>query len=190
MRLQHRWPTKVISATAVAAVATIVTAGPAHARAEESPDSSTTVALTAGISERKIWAACGISDDRFKLVRNFPRAQGNAGTNVLPAGSSDLHCGSENWGYRHILKNHRTQWEHDAIIVGRNWRDQADWAIEWVLRDPGVVTYRASNDTFCYSREVYLAKDDKVVATRRPHVVIARESKNIITAFPANSHCN
>lgn len=57
----------------------------------------------------------------------------------------------------------------------------------WALRDPDRVTYRSSNDTFCFQRLIYLVNEDtgEVVGQRNVAVVVARVSKNIITAFPA-----
>jgi hypothetical protein len=138
------------------------------------------------------WGACGIFDDRFKLVRVFYRSASNVPNGPeIGSGTSDLHCGSEKWGYRHIKDRHRSQWEYDAYLVGRDWRTHADWAIDWILKAPQSTTYRAKNDTYCYSRKLYLVRrrDGKVVGTRTPHVVVARMSKNIITAFPNNKQC-
>jgi hypothetical protein len=142
----------------------------------------------------QVWAACGIFDDKQKLVRAFSRVaasttKGDPG--YLPAGTSNLKCGSDTWGYNHIVKNHLSQWENDAAIEGKNWRDLADFAISVALTDPDTVTYRKSNDTYCFSREIYLIdkRNGQVVATRYPNVTVAAASKQIITAFPASAQC-
>lgn len=138
------------------------------------------------------WAACGWKDDSHKLVRTFARHRADTGREVLRGGDAYLRCGSfENWSYRHILKNHKEQWEADARIVGTDWRSHADWAISLILADPWTTSYRSRNNTFCYSRSYYLVdkRTGKVVATRKSRVIIARKSKNIITAFPSNTHC-
>jgi hypothetical protein len=146
------------------------------------------------VSTFAVWAACGIFDDKHKLVRAFSRRAGHATTGqYLPSGTSNLRCGTgENWGYRHIVKNHLSQWQADAAIEGINWRDLADFAIAVALSDQDRVTYRQSNDTFCFSREIYLVdkRTGNVVAYRYPRVVVAAESKNIITAYPASTHCS
>ncbi|WP_147376253.1 hypothetical protein [Micromonospora radicis] len=146
------------------------------------------------VSTFAIWAACGILTDNHKLVRAFSRkaARTTSGPpGSLPAGTSNLKCGSEKWGYRHIVKNHLSQWENDARIEGSNWRDLADFAIAVALSDPDRVTYRQSNDTYCFSREIYLVdkRTGRIVAYRYPNVSIAAVSKNIITAFPASAQC-
>ena len=140
-----------------------------------------------------ISAACGVFDDAQKLVRRFSRYRGDARNgHYIPGGKSDLHCGSfENWGYRHVVQNHRSQWETDAGLVGTSWRSHADWAMATVLRDPDRVTHRSSNRTFCYQRVIYLVRrgDGKIVGSRKPIVIVAQASKNIITSFPSNSGC-
>ncbi|MGH3426008.1 MAG: hypothetical protein ACRDQZ_00275, partial [Mycobacteriales bacterium] len=107
----------------------------------------------------------------------------------LPAGKSRLRCGSKKWGYNHIKVRHINEWQKDAEAVHKNWRDQADWTIAAVLRDPEKITYRKSKDTFCFSRKVYLEYNGKVVGTRQPNVIVAHDSQNIITAWPANDEC-
>jgi hypothetical protein len=145
------------------------------------------------VSTFAVWAACGIFDDKHKLVRAFSRRAGHATSGqYLPSGTSNLRCGTaENWGYRHIVSEHLSQWQSNAAIEGSNWRDLADFAIAVALSDHDRVTYRQSNDTFCFSREIYLVdfRTGKVVAYKYPNVVVAAQSKNVITAFPSSEHC-
>ncbi|GIJ03976.1 hypothetical protein Sya03_33280 [Spirilliplanes yamanashiensis] len=141
----------------------------------------------------QVWAACGVFTDNHKLVRAFSRKamHTTAGApGYVGAGTSNLKCGSEKWGYRHLLK-HRGEWEKNAKIEGKNWRDLADFAIAVVLSDPDVVSYRRSNDTYCFSREIYLIdkRTGRVAATKKPKVAIAAVSKNIITAYIPNTGC-
>jgi hypothetical protein len=142
---------------------------------------------TIGIRLTQTWAACGLFDKAHKLVRVFTRYRATATTGeYLRGGTSDLHCGSERWGYRHILRNHRTEWEQKAALERQNWRDLADYAIENALRDPDRVKYRSDNDTFCFQRLFYLLnrKTGRPAGTMTVSVVVAQDSKNIITAFP------
>jgi hypothetical protein len=88
-------------------------------------------------------AACGISDDMHKLVREFPRAAGPG----FAAGVAQLECGTENYGYRHIASRHMQDWTNVALLVRSDWRSFADWAIEQVLAAPDSVTYNSGNDT-------------------------------------------
>lgn len=148
---------------------------------------------TAAPSADAIWGWCGLFDGDQKVVRAFERYRGDAGgRHRLKGGTSNLRCGStEESGYRHIQAGHQSQWEFDAWLVGTNWRNQADFAIATVLRDPDRVTYNARNDTYCYSRLVYLERkaDRRVVGDRTPNVVVGAGNSNIITAFPSNYNC-
>ena len=105
----------------------------------------------------QIWAACGLRTPEEKVVRTFLRHGARVGQDhFLRTGTADLVCGHGGYSYRHILKKHRRDWEYDARLVGSNWRDHADWAIEATLLDPQVVTYRADNNSYCYSRAIQL----------------------------------
>lgn len=134
----------------------------------------------------------GGKDKNSKIVRTFTRVRGKAGGKTIPPGTATLSCGSEKWGYRHIKARHLKEWEADARLAGENWRDTADYAMEVILRDPDKVTYAASNDTFCYSRIIYLVnkRTKKMVGHRVPNILVARKSHNIITAIPKNKQCS
>jgi hypothetical protein len=146
------------------------------------------VASGGGFSTQATWGACGIFDENLKVIRTFTDRRGGAG---LPGGSSTLNCGSENWGYRHIVDRHLSQWQAKAAVARENWRDTADYGILWAFKDPDKVTYRGSNDTYCYSRKINLVNEDngQVVGNYYPNVAIARVSKRIITAVPAGAQC-
>jgi hypothetical protein len=145
------------------------------------------------VSAQQVWAACGLTTPNTKIVRTFSRFRGQDGRGFyyLPGGTSSLGCGSDKWGYRHIVKNHLPEWESEAAIAGENWRDHADFAIAAALNDPDKVRYRSDNDTFCYSREVYLYdnRTRKYVRSSFPNVPVAHVTKNIITAWPSSSQC-
>lgn len=138
------------------------------------------------------WGACGVFDDNLKLVRAFKgRSQAHIGGKSITYGGSNLTCGSATWGYRHIVKRHLGEWETRAAVAQENWRDTADYGIHWALRDPDKITYRAANDTFCYSRKILLIDDrnNEVVGSYFPKVSVARVSHRIITAYPSGSQC-
>ena len=109
----------------------------------------------------------------------------------MSSGISNLACGSSAWGYRHIVANHLSQWEYRASEASENWRDTADYGIEWALKDADRIRYRSSNDTYCFSRQIDLVNDrtGQVVDHYFPNVVVARVTKNIITASPSSSQC-
>lgn len=140
------------------------------------------------LSTMVTWGACGVFDEDLKVIRTFTDRKGGAG---LPSGSSTLTCGNESWGYRHTVKEHLSQWQAKAALARENWRDTADYGILWAFKDPDKVTYRGSNDTYCYSRKINLVNEDngEVVGSYYPNVAIARVSKRIITAIPASAQC-
>ncbi|MFC8800777.1 hypothetical protein ACFT2C_23860 [Promicromonospora sp. NPDC057138] len=138
------------------------------------------------------WGACGIFDENLKIIRAFKgRSQAHIGGRSITYGGSNLTCGSDAWGYRHIVKRHLSQWESRAAIAQENWRDTADYGIHWALSDPDKITYRASNDTFCYSRKILLVdnRTNEVVGSYYPMVSVARVSHRIITAYPSGTQC-
>lgn len=138
------------------------------------------------------WGACGVFDKNLKIVRAFKgRSQAHIGGRSITYGGSNLTCGSGTWGYRHIVKRHLGEWEARAAVAQENWRDTADYGIHWALRDPDKITYRAANDTFCYSRKILLIDDrtNEVVGSYFPKVSVARVSHRIITAYPSGSQC-
>lgn len=136
-------------------------------------------AFHAGRARADTWAGCGVSDDNHKLVRTFAKSGGPGGA------SAYLRCGSENWGYRHIKARHIQDWENLAAMAGDNWRSFADWAVEQILKAPGSVDYRESNDTWSFTAPIQIKRaDGSVVATYHPLVSVANDSKNIITAYP------
>jgi hypothetical protein len=50
------------------------------------------------------------------------RVKADAGGNYIPGGISNLACGSSaNWGYRHIVDKHLTEWQDAASISRENW---------------------------------------------------------------------
>jgi hypothetical protein len=125
-------------------------------------------------------------------VRTFPRVKTSPGIGYIAGGTANLACGSASWGYRHILQRHLAEWQSNAAIAGNNWRDLADLAISAALIDPDVTAYSQRNDTFCYSRLIYLAdnRTGKVVGEKTPNVIVASRTKNIITAYPSNTQCD
>ncbi|MFG1925627.1 hypothetical protein [Cryptosporangium sp. NPDC048952] len=124
-------------------------------------------------------------------MRTFDRFRANVPNHFLRGGKSNLLCGNDKFGYRHILDGHRAEWEQAAFLVRRNWRDIADFSIATVLGDPDKVTYNPKVKTYCFSRVVYLVDKTtaKTVGTNIPHVVVAESSKRIITAFPSKEQC-
>lgn len=176
--------TTAVASTQSDSAALMVEEGSSHSWVADVSDADS----DKGLAPQATWGACGIFDENLKVVRTFTNRAPGAG---LPGGSSTLNCGSENWGYRHTVKNHLSQWQAKAALARENWRDIADYGILWAFKDPDKVTYRGSNDTYCYSRKINLVNEDtgEVVGNYYPNVAIARVSKRIITAIPASAQC-
>jgi hypothetical protein len=141
-----------------------------------------------------IWGACpnnGREGAEHKLVRQFQRGPGAAVAATMHGGTSDLVCGHDAYGYYHIVNRHFIEWNEKSIRTSENWRHVADYAIAEALQSPHTVTFRATNNTFCYSREIYLVNkvNGMIVDVFHPNVVIRQSDSRIITAFPAREPC-
>lgn len=142
------------------------------------------------------WGACpvnGREEVKDKLVRSFERGPGVSTTGaVMPGGTSELICGDENHGYYHIANRHGSEWSQKGAKTSENWRGVADYAIAEALRNPMAVTYRANNNTYCYSREVYLVNKVRGIPVDvfHPNVVVRAQDGIIITSYPANRPCS
>ncbi|MDF9875990.1 hypothetical protein M2316_001316 [Cellulosimicrobium cellulans] len=136
-------------------------------------------------SPQATWAACEVFDSNTKLVRTFQRVA-RAGFSY---GNTYLRCGSPNWGLRHVVDRHRTQWEMLAMMGGSSsWRTFADWAINEALRYPAHVWYESRNDTYVDKTEIQIRdRSGRVRDVKYSNVVVARVSKNIITTYPSNA---
>jgi hypothetical protein len=139
------------------------------------------------------WGNCAKSTSKYKTIRTFSRVKASADGKSVAGGTSFLDCGTLNWGYRHITRpkadgGHLEQWQALGAEAGENWHDTADLAIQSAFADPDKTTYRADNDTFCYSHLIYLADKNtrKIVGENSPMTVIARVSTNIITSYPSS----
>ena len=176
----------------LAVLGVVATGGPAAAAADSGrvwaadphdPPKSVTGLAT--------WGACGAFDSHTKVIRAFSRKNTSGVSPYMSSGISNLACGSSAWGYRHIIAKHLSQWEYRASEASENWRDTADYGIEWALKDPNRIRYRSSNDTYCFSRQINLVNDrtGQVVDHYFPNVVVGRVTKNIITAWPAGTQC-
>ena len=142
-----------------------------------------------------MWGACPVIDREAaeqKLVRRFDRAAGVTATGAtMPAGTTDLLCGHQGYGYYHIVARHYAEWTQKSILTNENWREVADYSIAEALRNPTSVTFRPPSNTFCYSREVSLV--DRVrgvtVDVMHPNVVVRAQDGAVITAFPPRTSC-
>lgn len=153
------------------------------------------------------WASCSWKDVR-KEIKVYSRGRATASNvsgKTLAAGNAQLLCGynevkkdangrnyNSGYGYHHIVAGHRSQWQGVATQAADvSWMDSADKFMYWSLRAPEQVTYRAQNDTYCYSHLMKLVnkKTNKVVGYKHGRTVVAAGSKNVITAYPADKGC-
>ena len=126
----------------------------------------------------KTWAGCGVTADPNKVVRTFPLAK-------------VLRCGNSNYGYWHIFAQHKSQFEQKAAGTYQNWRDIADIGMYASISNSTTTKYRASNDTTCYSRKIYLVnlQNNQTVGSTIVRTVTGNRSNNVITAFPSSGYC-
>ena len=109
----------------------------------------------------------------------------------MPAGTSELLCGNNGYGYYHIMARHYVEWTQKGVKSNENWREVTDYSVAEVLRSPTRVTFRANNNTFCYSREVSLVDKVRgiVVDVMHPNVVVRARDGAVITAIPTRTPC-
>ena len=158
---------------------------------------ATSSAFSAQVSKPppRVWAACpsiNRAAAEQKLVRRFDRAPGVVTEVVpMPAGTSDLLCGTDNFGFYHVESRHYVDWNRKSIVTNENWRDVADYSIAEALRNPTAVIFRAANSTFCYSRQVSLVEKVRgiIVDVMYPNVVVRAQDGAIITAFRSGRPC-
>lgn len=147
-------------------------------------DASAAALEAAGVSMASVpaapatWGGCGVTTDPLKIVRTFPL-------------SKLLRCGNANYGYWHIYERHRANWESKAAGTYQNWRDVADIGMHAALSNSAKTTYRAANDTNCYSKRIYLVnvQTGQTVADTITRVVAGTRSNNVVTAFPSSGYC-
>ena len=134
------------------------------------------------------WGACGVISKERKLVRTYSR---RGGAKVY------LYCGgpkfssNPTWGYRHILKRHRDDFERKAFRTRQTWRELADISIEVALAHPKVAGPTRAGKR-CYSAVVYLIdeRNGDLVGTMIVRVLWRVSDGAIITAHPAKQHCS
>ncbi|GAA4022575.1 hypothetical protein GCM10022247_53530 [Allokutzneria multivorans] len=122
------------------------------------------------------WAPCGIGDSASKIVHLYPLG-------------AALRCGTENAGYRHILKRHMKDFEVMAFGTAQNWRDIAHLAIHHTMQTPEKNT--SNGGKTCRSRNIILVnlQSNKEVGRKVVRVVTSDTKNNdVITAYPAG-HC-
>jgi hypothetical protein len=145
------------------------------------------------------WAACGVFDSRYKVVRDYQRRVAHS---RMAGRTARLYCGMENnrydssgnklesaFGYWHIKQAHSEEWQAYANRVGRNWRDLAGWAIYHTLEDPGKVQNQ-SPIRFCFNKKFYYYNQDgQITDTFYTRVYLGETGVRIMTAFISENPC-
>lgn len=136
------------------------------------------------------WAACGVWDDRSKLVKSYYRW--NAYPLAMVGNFAALRCGmtekkgkTNAYGFRHIQEGHQYEWQTAAWAIGRQWRDVAGWTMKNTLGDADVVT-RQPPYRFCYERQFALLaeSDPDVEADRiRTKLYVGETGRRVMTFF-------
>lgn len=134
------------------------------------------------------WGACGVTTSTSKIIRTYDGVAGIR--NVYLKCGGPKYTSSPTWGYRHILKNHRSDFENIAAGTAQNWRDVADVGMGGALRDPDV-RGAESDGKRCFSRKIYLynLQTGELVRTKIVRVIFRTSDAAIITAYPSSSQC-
>ena len=108
-------------------------------------------------------------------------------------GKVDLRCGHTGAGYVHIRTKHQKDWEQIIALAGGGalWDDLMVYAVKSALNAPMSGFPRRSpsdGSKMCYSAPVQI-RDKRGVVKRTiyPSVLVSRNNKIVITAFPTNS---
>lgn len=127
------------------------------------------------------WRSCGTNAPANREIRRW-LANGGALHNKVVK----LTCGDTNYGFRHISRNHRNDWNRLALIEYATWMDIADMAMTKSLWQPDIVQSRPANNTTCYSGQIYLVNGatGAVAATNEPTVIISNNYRHMVTAYP------
>lgn len=159
-----------------------------------SPSPTQTAALGSKILPAD-WKPCGYKQEG-KLVKEYPRLGARDGSHKTSGGFADFRCGTQRYGYFHVLEGKQKAWTNMAFGTGVNWRDLASWSAEWVLQDPDNRVYvpkQAAYKTprWCYSRIVYLRdnKSKEVIKEHWVRVIMGETGVRVISMYPADKKC-
>ena len=147
---------------------------------------------TAPGGTRPPWLPCGLRDSGAKVIKTYARTRTRTPDEVdFPSGPARLRCGNSDFGYRHIVLRHRTEWLTNAALSEDNWLDLADFSINAALTDPDRVVYDWRNNATCFSRAIYLINNrtKQRAGTLVPNVVVGFTTLNVVTAIPKKQQC-
>ncbi|MEV5827741.1 hypothetical protein AB0L25_19435 [Spirillospora sp. NPDC052242] len=181
---------ELLCASFVAAIVGTAGAAPAQAAPSSGDRPAWSASPASAVSRVQVpaappWGACGRNTDPQKLVRLFTK---NRVVDFALRCGGPKYSSSPTWGYRHILWRHRGDFERMAAGTYQNWRDIADLAMSSNTSDPD--RSRHSGGKSCYSRLLYLRniRTNQVVRKQIFKMVVG-SNNNIITSYPAGTHC-
>lgn len=99
-------------------------------------------------------------------------------------GRTDLKCGTDNVGYKHIKVRHQSEWNTRATEAGGGaWDDFMNWAVGATLAYPSA-TFIQTGQKACYTTPIQVYHDGRLVKTWQTRVVVSTNNKVVITAIP------
>jgi hypothetical protein len=139
-------------------------------------------------ADAAVWGACGVITSTSKIVRTFSGVPGIRKVYLTCGGPK--FSDEPSWGYRHILRYHRGQFEALSSPTQQNWRDLADLAMATTLGDPAV-RGPVIDGKRCFSRalRLYDLRSGRLVRTQIFRVVFRTKDAAIITVYPSSRHC-
>lgn len=136
-----------------------------------------------GATARPPWAACPAKGSNDKVIKSWWVSEGPvAGYKI------DLKCGTTAAGFRHIVKNHRGNWQNKARgpVTYTSWMDLADMGITKSLTDPKSYPHNTQANTSRYTADLffYNRRTGQLVEKMNAHTAVSVNNKLVITAFP------
>lgn len=143
------------------------------------------------------WAACGVNDSRYKVVRDYDRYRyaGMEGSYArLYCGRVDSVQGGESaFGFRHIRDKRQSALSAYAGMMNRQWRDFTGWAMDWITYDPDQI-WKPRAVRHCYQRKFVYIVGDTTLIKKRFMLITGETGVRIMTFFPGDftgkGYCN
>jgi hypothetical protein len=128
---------------------------------------------------------CDTLNDTYHMVTNYDSAPGDGN---FSGGEVRLYCGTNtSHGYKHIRYRHKSDWQNKMNSTGgagaATWDDFMDFAVFSALDNPNFTDNQGNGKT-CYTTPIHLYNDGAYQGTMWPSVVISRNNRLVITAFP------
>lgn len=140
-----------------------------------------TLSGTSSASAELPWGACGNSTEESKEATKY---------SVSGRQYYFLRCGNANYGYRHIVTNHREDFEILAAGTFQNWRELADLTMDTISRDPDAAK-PVRDGKACLSRVIFLKniRTNQVVRQQIFRMIVVVATGDIVTVYPDSRQC-